>query len=419
MNLKNRSIAILFAALFVVMLGFGIIIPVLPLYARSMGATSVHLGLLMATFSIFQFIFAPIWGSLSDRIGRKPVMLIGLIGYALSHVINGLAGNLYILFLSRIMGGVLSSATLPTSLAMVSDVTGDDQRGSGMGILGAAMGLGVIFGPSLGGLVSHGFASYRMPFFLAAGLVVILIPLAWIFIDETLPAAEREKHRLAHQEDGRPGRWAELVTAMKGNLAFYFVLAFLTSFAQANLEGIFSFFAMDKFNYGTREIGIIFTAIGIVSVILQGLLVGKAIKWFGESKLIVFGLLITAVGFYLTTRATGLVPLTAFLALNMAGGSFVRPSLNSAISKKTLVGQGATMGLMGSFDSLGRIAGPVWAGLVYRWGVNLPFHTGAAITAIGLVLAVIVFSTGSHIRNPALTPNPAEVEIIEPGPPEA
>jgi MFS transporter, DHA1 family, multidrug resistance protein len=409
LNPRNRSIAVLFGVLLVVMVGFGIIIPVLPLYARNLGASSVTLGLLMATFSLFQFVFAPLWGSLSDRFGRKPVLLVGLVGYALSHVINGLAGSVAMLFVARILSGVLSSATLPTSLAMVSDVTSDKQRGSGMGVLGAAMGLGIIFGPALGGLVSHGPLGYRMPFFLAAGLVVILIPLAVILLRETLPHEQRIEHRRAHAENrtSRPGRMVELGRALRSELAIYFVLAFLTSFAAANMEAIFSFFALDKFGFGPREIGIMFTATGVVGVLLQGVLVGKAINWFGENRLMVLGLLLTALGFYLTTTVAGIVALTGVMALNFAGGSLLRPSLSSAVSKKTQAGQGATMGLVSSFDSLGRIAGPVWAGLAYRWGHNLPFHTGAAVAVFGAVLATVVFAAAARRPPTAAEPEAA------------
>ena len=132
-----------------------------------------------------------------------------------------------------------------------------------------------------------------------------------------------------------------------------------------------------------REIGIMFTVMGVAAVIVQFALVGRAINWFGENRLILFGLVLTATGFYLLTVGRSFLPVTIFLVLNMTGGSFLRPAINSLVSKRTMAGQGATMGLLGSFESLGRIIGPVWAGAVHRLGVNLPFLTGAAITAVG------------------------------------
>jgi DHA1 family multidrug resistance protein-like MFS transporter len=348
MLFKNRQIAILFAGLAVVMLGFGIIIPILPLYARQLGASSLHLGLIMAVFSFFQFIFAPIWGSISDRIGRKPVLLIGLVGYALAHIINGFASSVAMLLVSRAVGGILSSAVLPTSLAYVSDVTAEKDRGGGMGILGAAMGTGVIFGPSLGGLVAHFTNSYHIPFFVAA----------------------------------------ELVHALGSELALYFVLAFMVSFAAANLEGIFAYFAFDRFACGPKEMGVIFTIIGVVSVIMQGVLVGPAINRLGENKLILVGLAVTGAGFVLLTRSWNFVSLTAFVVLNMAGGALLRPSISSIISKRTTAGQGTTMGIVGSFDSLGRIVGPVLAGFLYHYSINLPYYVGGAVMLLGIVVAV-------------------------------
>ncbi len=403
MLFKNRNIAILFAGLFVVMMGFGIIIPILPLYAKHLGASSLHLGMIMATFSFFQFIFAPIWGTLSDRIGRKPVLMIGLVGYMVSHIINGFAGSVAMLFLARALGGILSSAVLPTALAFISDVTGEHERGTGMGVFGAAMGAGVIFGPSIGGFVSHLSHSFRTPFFVAAGLVTLLIPLAWAYLPESLP---RER-RVTGAQEKKPHRLRELADALKGELALYFVIAFLTSFAAANLEGIFAYFSFDKFGFGPREMGIIFTVIGVVSVVMQGLLVGPAINRFGENRLILVGLVGTAIGFVLLTRSWNLVSLTAFVVLNMASGALVRPGLSSAVSKQTSTGQGATMGVMGSFDSLGRIVGPVLAGWLYHFHINLPYFFGAGLVLVGALIALPTFR---HPPRPALLPVPEPVE---------
>ncbi|MBM3330406.1 MFS transporter [candidate division WOR-3 bacterium] len=402
MLLKNRSVAILFFGLFVAMMGFGIIIPVLPMYAKSLGATSLHLGMIMATFSFFQFIFAPIWGTVSDRIGRKPVLMIGLVGYMLSHLVNGFASSVAMLFVSRVLGGILSSAVLPTAMAFISDVTGEHERGAGMGIFGAAMGAGVIFGPAIGGSVSHFTNSFQAPFFVAAGLVALLIPLAWAYLPESLP---RER-RVTGTREKKPHRLRELANALRSELAIYFVIAFLTSFAAANLEGIFAYFSLDRFGFGPREMGLVFTVIGVVSVLMQGLLVGPAINRYGENRLILAGLVGTAIGFILLTQSWNLVSLTVFVALNMAGGSLVRPGLSSAVSKQTDAGQGATMGVVSSFDSLGRIVGPVLAGWLYGLHINLPFFFGAGIVLVGALIALPAFR---HPR-PTIVPAPEPVD---------
>jgi DHA1 family multidrug resistance protein-like MFS transporter len=403
MLFKNRNIAILFAGLFVVMMGFGLIIPILPLYAKHLGATSLSLGLIMATFSFFQFIFAPIWGAVSDRIGRKPVLMIGLVGYMLSHLINGFASSVAMLFLSRALGGILSSAVLPTAMAFISDVTGEHERGAGMGVFGAAMGAGVIFGPSIGGFVSDLTHSFRTPFFVAAGLVILLIPLAWAFLPESLPP----ERRVTGTPEKKPHRLRELADALKGELALYFVIAFLTSFAAANLEGIFAYFSLDRFGFGPREMGIIFTVIGVVSVLMQGLLVGPAINRFGENRLILVGLVATAAGFVLLTQSWNLASLTVFVVLNMAGGALVRPGLSSAVSKQTRTGQGTTMGVMGSFDSLGRIVGPVLAGWLYHFHMNLPYFFGAAIVVTGALIVLPAFRGAPQLA-PAREVEPAD-----------
>ena len=397
MLFKNRQIAILFAGLFVVMLGFGIIIPILPMYAKALGASAFHLGAIMATFSIFQFVFAPIWGTVSDRIGRKPVLMLGLVGYMGSHVVNGLANSVAMLFLARAIGGILSSAVLPTALAYISDVTGDRERGAGMGVMGAAMGAGTIFGPSLGGFAAHFTSSFRMPFFLAAGLVFLLIPLAWRFLPETHP----EERRVAGKPVAPHDRVRELIAALRSELAVYFLAALLISFAAANMEGILGYYALDRFGCGAREMGIIFTIIGVVSVVMQGVLVGPSINRFGEDRLILASMLTTALGFVLLTRAWSFPSLTALVTFNMIGGAFLRPSISSIVSKRTPTGQGATMGVVGSFDSLGRIAGPLLAGWLYQYSMNLPYYVGAAVTMVGVGFVLPTVLRGRTSSEPA------------------
>lgn len=185
----NRNLAILFFTMAVVMLGFGIIIPILPFYAENLGANGTALGVLMAIFSVMQFIFSPIWGGLSDRIGRKPVILIGVLGNALAQLFFGLSTSLWMLIAARALSGILSSATLPTTMAYISDSTSEKNRGGGMGIIGAAMGVGMILGPGIGGWA--GSYSLSMPFYVAAALSTAALVLVWWVLPESLPAEKR------------------------------------------------------------------------------------------------------------------------------------------------------------------------------------------------------------------------------------
>jgi len=181
----KRNLWILFFTLVVVMLGFGIIIPIMPFYVTSFGASGSTLGLLMATYGTMQFIFAPIWGTLSDRFGRKRILLLGVLGNLLSQLILGFSSQLWMLFAARITSGVLSSATLPTAMAFAGDSTGDRDRSGAMGLLGAAMSVGMVLGPGLGGLLAG--RSLSTPFFLAAGLSAIAFVLVLAVLPESLP----------------------------------------------------------------------------------------------------------------------------------------------------------------------------------------------------------------------------------------
>src|SRR3990172_3354661 len=186
---QKRNLAILFATLVVVMLGFGIIIPIMPFYVEQFGGGGVEMGLLMTVFSLMQFVFSPIWGSLSDRVGRKPVMLIGALGNALSMGWMAFAADYWTLFAARLLMGTLSSATLPTAMAYISDSTDEESRGGGMGIFGAAFGMGMVLGPGIGGVMTR--LSLGAPFFFASGASLLAMALIWAFLPESLPQEKR------------------------------------------------------------------------------------------------------------------------------------------------------------------------------------------------------------------------------------
>ena len=375
--MRDRRILILFFTLFVVMVGFGVIIPVLPFYVLHFGATSLHLGLLMATFSLMQFICAPYWGTLSDRVGRRPVLLIGLAGYALSFVIMALANDLSILFLSRVVGGVLSSATLPTAMAYIGDTTSQHDRGSGMGLMGAAMGLGMIFGPAIGGgLSSFGITA---PFYFSAGLAAVIFVFAYFALPESLV-----KKGQGGKEQAGPGmRLRQLAGALRGQLAVYYLITLIVSFGMAGLEGIFAFFAYDRLGYGPAQMGMVFVVMGLSGVLVQGIVVGKAINRLGEERVLRLGLVLGAVGFFLLTLVWDMPSLVGAILIHGLGIGLLRPATSSLLSKRATLGQGATMGLQGSFDSLGRVVGPVWGGFAYglpvAYAFDLPFLTGGAV----------------------------------------
>jgi DHA1 family multidrug resistance protein-like MFS transporter len=294
------------------------------------------------------------------------------------------ATDLWMLFAARVLGGVLSSATLPTAMAYIGDTTSHHNRGAGMGILGAAMGMGVIFGPGIGGmLASFGMAA---PFYFAAASAALILAFAYFTLPESLP---KERRTTSTRAQSPQERIVELLSALRGPMAAYFGLALITSFGMANLESVFAYFASDKFGYGPREMGVLFFALGVVSVIVQGVAVGRLLNRFGEERVVLAGLVFGGVGFGLLTLAFDMVSLLVFLSVNAVGVALLRPGISTLLSKRTPAGQGTTMGLQGSFDSLGRIVGPVWGGLLYVQGMNLPYYSAAIVFLLGLLLLVI------------------------------
>jgi MFS transporter, DHA1 family, multidrug resistance protein len=273
----KHSHLILFLIMFVNMVGFGIIMPILPFFAENMGANATHLGLLFSVYSVMQFLFAPMWGRLSDRIGRRPVIVIGLAGFGVSFFLFGLSTELWMLYAARILGGVLSSAALPTVMAYVADSTDDEHRGGAMGRISAAMGLGITFGPVIGGFL--GEVSPAFPFFFAGGIGGLVCLFAYLFLPESLSEISRSKAKL--QRGTRMGLRG-MGAALAGPIGFVLVLAFLSNFASANLQGTFALFSEIHFGAGASELGILFGAMGIAMASAQGFLIGPMIQRWGE-----------------------------------------------------------------------------------------------------------------------------------------
>ena len=216
---KNRNLAILFFTLVVIMMGFGMIIPILPFLVEKFGGGGIAMGSLMAIYSLMQFIFSPFWGDLSDRYGRKPLLIMGTVGNGLTMIGFGLSGNLGMLFVFRALGGILSSATLPTAMAFISDSTSEKERGGGMGIVGAAMGVGMVLGPGIGGML--GSKSLQAPFFLAAALSFLAMILIWFFLPESLVPEKRSKAVKGFRGPQLSLMWV----ALFGPIGFLYLLA--------------------------------------------------------------------------------------------------------------------------------------------------------------------------------------------------
>lgn len=381
-----------------VMVAFGIIIPIMPFYIEQFGAGGTEMGLMFAVFSLMQFICAPFWGSLSDRYGRRRIMMVGVLGNALSLLVMGLANSFWLLLAARAVGGILSSATLPTIMAYIGDSTEENDRGGGMGLIGAAMGLGMILGPGIGGWLSG--ESLSTPFFVASALSLLSLLMIWIILPESLP----EEKRIKDQRAMRGPQLGVLWQALVGPLGFLMFLSFLVNFALANFEGIFGLYADLRYDYGPEQVGTVMMVTGIVSTIVQLFLTGPATRRLGEANVIRLSLAGSALGFLLmaVVRLDSLVLLS--VGFFVFANAMLRPSIMSLTSKLTTDGQGVALGLNNSFQSLGRVVGPLYAGIALDYNINMPYLSAAVIMLGTFIYAVLKVPPTREATAPAVVP---------------
>lgn len=378
----RRKMWILAFTLVVVMLGFGLVIPIFPFYIEEMGASGRELGLLVATSALLELLFAPLWGGVSDRIGRKPVLMIGIFGYGLSALLFGLATHLWMLFASRALSGILSSATLAAAMAYVGDTTSEEDRGGGMGTMGAAMALGLILGPAFGGLLAGD--SLSTPFFIAAALSFVTLLLILFLLPESLPAEARS----GRESRIRTVQFGALRTALLGPLGILFFMVALFSFALSNFEAVFGLYALQKYGYGPQKVGVILMVVALISTVGKAALTGPATRRWGEERVIKASLVAGSVGFAVLILADTFPTVLLATAFFILSKTLLRPASLALISKRSTMGQGVAMGLGNSFSSLGRVVGPVWAGFAFDKHVELPYLSGSLFMFAGFLISL-------------------------------
>ncbi|MFC1960313.1 MFS transporter [Chloroflexota bacterium] len=379
---NRKQITILAFTLAIVMLGYGMVIPIFPFYIDQMGASGSQLGLLTATYAIMQFIFAPIWGVMSDRFGRRPILILGVLGNSITLLLFGLSTQLWMLFGARALSGILSSATLPTTMAYIADSTNDDERGGAMGKLAAAMGLGVILGPGIGGWLAG--ESLSTPFYFAAALSLLALILIMTLLPESLPTEKRQQQKTEHNK-------LSMDILQRNFFSFVgllFGMNFLVSFALTSFEGIFGLYALEKFGYGPQQMGTILISMGLVSMVVQGIITGAAIRRLGELNVIRIALLAGAGGFVAVVMATSFSTILLTIGFFVSAIALLRPAITSLISKQVSGGQGTAMGLSNAIMSLGRMVGPIWAGFLFDTNIHLPYLSGAAILFFGFIISL-------------------------------
>ena len=377
-------LVIIFVTVFIDLLGFGIIIPLLPFYAESFGASALVIGLLGTSFSLMQFLFSPIWGRWSDRIGRKPIILVGLLGSCLSYVTLALANTLVLLFIARIVGGI-AGANIPTAQAYIADITTPENRARGMGLVGAAFGLGFIFGPALGGLLSR--FSPETPMWCAAALCFANFVAAWFLLPESRVAS------VATKTLGRMEAFRQAIG--KPTLLLVLFLYFIVTMAFSAFEATFALFTEARFGYTAASIGFLFTFIGVIIAVVQGVLIGRVVKRVGERKVIPVAIAAIAISIGMLPFVWNVPTLLVALGLLAMGMGFNNPSLSSLVSKLSHEDdQGGILGLASSVASLGRVVGPAWGGYMYdAFGMTTPY-----LSASGLMFVAFLVSFGLRSR---------------------
>lgn len=387
---------ILFFCLFVVNIGFGVVLPVLPFYTERLALAegispdlvSIHVGLLTGIYAFMQLVFAPLWGRWSDRLGRKPLLLFGISGYALAQLMFGVSSTLWLLYSARIVGGVLSSAVIPAAAAYVSDKTDEKERNRGMAWLGTAMSLGVVVGPALGGLLTkrdwHFGAKFghfvvdgfSTPFFVAAALALLALLIATKLLPESLvPRKIREQKRSSKMV------WRDIESKLRPLL----VLAFIGQLGLALFEATFALLASARFNYGPAEVGVIFVVCGSIMAVFQAAVVGYVTIRIREIYQIAAGFVFMglSLAFLASIQDSTLVYL--FVGSMAFGMALIIPNLSALISKRIHKNNtGAAFGLQSVANNLGQTGGPILGGFLFAWSIGIPF----------LLAGTLLFSTG-------------------------
>lgn len=380
--LKNRgALMILMLNLFLVFTGIGLIIPIMPKFMNELGVNGSIMGLLVATFSLTQFIFSPLAGRLSDTLGRKRLIVSGMIVFAASEVLFGIATAPSLLFAARMLGGISAAMIMPAVMAYTADITTEDERAAGMGYVNAAITTGFIIGPGIGGYIAS--FGIRAPFFAAGIAAIIAAVISLVFLQESRAAqvAAQEKDTPT-AEPQRSGLIAQIMNSYKEPYFLGLVIVFVMSFGLANFETVFGLFVDHKFGFTPKDIAFIITFGSIAGAVIQATGFSWILKTFGEKQVITTCLLFAGVFILLTLFVHTFwlifaVTFVVFLAIDI-----LRPAISTQMSMLAKEQQGYVAGLNSAFTSLGNIVGPIVAGVLFDLNINSPYVLACVVLLI-------------------------------------
>ena len=377
---------VLFAILLTDLIGFGVVIPLLPFYGEHFGASPLVVTLLMSTYSLFQLFAAPLWGRLSDRHGRRPILLVSLAGSIAGYLWLGFADALWMLFAARLLSGA-GAGNIAAAQAYITDITPPEARAKGMGMLGAAFGLGFTIGPALGGLVAGSDptrADLSRPAFVAAGLSALAFALAVALLKESLPPEARKAR-------SGPSRLRMARDVLRRPVLRQLILLFFVAIsAFAAMETTYALWTNNAFGWGPAQVGLVFLYVGSVLVLVQALLIGRLSRRFGEARLVAAGSVLIALGLIGLPFALTLPRLMLVNTLLPLGMALLSPSINSLISKQAAADErGGILGVAQAAASLARIVGPGIAGPLFSaFGRDAPYYAGAAVMVLAVAMAL-------------------------------
>ncbi|HWK22667.1 MAG TPA: MFS transporter [Ureibacillus sp.] len=369
---KKLALLILMLNMFITMGGVGIIIPILPTYLHKFGVGGEVYGTLIAVFAFAQFIFSPVAGNLSDRLGRKKFIIGGLIVYGVAQIFFGLASEVWMLYLGRFLSGVGAAFIMTTIMAYVADITTLQERGKGMGLIGAAISLGFMIGPGLGGFLVN--VNLHFPFFLAGSIALIASLLSFIVLPNVQPQMKEPM-----QNKTRENIITQLIRSVKTPYFVILIVVFTFSFGISNFQSTLSMFLTYKFDYSPTDIAIVITVGGFSGVVLQMFIIDRLFKRFGEMKVILVNLVVAAFAMVMMIFVGGFFIILSVATLFQIATVFIRPAVNTLISKFAGNEQGFAAGMNNAYMSLGNMIGPALAGVLLEWHLSIPFILGAGI----------------------------------------